>query len=52
MEIIAFIITVIAGFLGSLILGSILNWPNAGAIIAIATMGSIILWTIDQPNNK
>jgi hypothetical protein len=39
----AVICTIFAGFLGSGILGNLLNWPDAGAICAIATMGAFIL---------
>lgn len=46
MEIVSFIITIIVGFAGTAIFGSWLNWPDAGAIFAIATMGSILLWNI------
>ena len=43
MEIIAALVTIIAGFLGDSLLGTRLNWPGAGAIIAIAVMGMFIL---------
>ena len=39
----AVICTIFAGFLGSGILGNLLNWPDAGAVCAIATMGAFIL---------
>ena len=39
----AVICTIFAGLLGSAILGNLLNWPDAGAICAIATMGAFIL---------
>ncbi len=41
--IMAVICTLVAGYLGSGILGNLLNWPDAGAICAIATMGAFIL---------
>ena len=46
MEIIAAIVTIIAGFLGASILGLALNWPDAG--VAIAVMGAFILKKIDR----
>lgn len=51
MIILAFIVTVIAGFLSSGFLGSQMNWPDAGAIVAIAVMGSFILWTLRHPRD-
>ena len=39
----AVLCTIFAGLLGSAILGNLLNWPDAGAICAIATMGAFIL---------
>lgn len=48
MEIIAAVVTIIAGFLGAGILGLTLNWPDAGAVIAIAVMGAFILKKIDN----
>jgi hypothetical protein len=48
MEIIAAIATIIAGFLGASILGLALNWPDAGAVVAIAVMGAFILKKIDR----
>lgn len=43
MEVLAFAATVIIGVMGSSIFGNLLNWPDAGAIFAIATMGVLIL---------
>ena len=43
MEIFAFGVTVIAGYFGAALLGDTMNWPDAGAIVAIATMGAFIL---------
>lgn len=42
MEVLSFIITVIVGFIID-ILCIKYNMPNAGAIVAVATMGAIIL---------
>lgn len=47
MEILAAVVTIIAGFLGAGLLGLTLNWPNAGAVVAIAVMGAFILKKID-----
>ena len=46
----AVICTILVGFLGSGILGNLLNWPDAGAICAIATMGAFILHTCMTKN--
>lgn len=46
MELLLFIITVIVGYLGAGIFGNLLNWPDAGAVFAIATVGAVLLWTI------
>lgn len=46
MELLAFIVTIIVGFVATAIFGSWLNWPDAGAVFSIATIGSILLWTI------
>lgn len=46
MEIIAFAVTIIAGYLGAAIVGSAMNWPDAGAITAIAVMGVFIMRSI------
>ncbi len=46
MEIISFILTVVVGFAAAGVFSDWLNWPDAGAVFAIATIGSIILWNI------
>lgn len=46
-ELIVFAVTVLAGYLGS-ILGVALGWPDAGAVFAIATIGTVILWKIND----
>lgn len=40
----AFVITVLVGFLTDSIFAS-WNWPDAGSIFAIATMGAFLLWS-------
>lgn len=52
MEIGAAIVTIIVGFLGTGVIGASMNWPDAGAIFAIATMGAFILRAIRHPKNK
>ena len=39
----AFLVTVVVGYLGSATLGVAMNWPDAGAIFAVAAMGCFIL---------
>ena len=52
MEVLAFIGTVLAGFFGASIFGNLLNWPDAGAVFAIATMGTFILRAIRNSREK
>lgn len=52
MEIIMALITFIAGNLGSGLLGSSMDWPDAGAIVAISVMGAFILRRLKQNNKK
>ena len=52
MECFAFLLTILMGFLGSVFLGPLFNWTDAGAIIAIATVGSILLWAIKHLEHK
>ena len=52
MEIVAAIVTIIVGFLGTGFIGASMNWPDAGAIFAIATMGASILRAIRHPKDK
>lgn len=37
------LLTLLAGFLGDLFIGDLLQWPNAGAVTAVAVMGAFIL---------
>ena len=39
----AFFIVFVAGFVGSLILVQALNWPDAGTVTAIAALGGLLL---------
>lgn len=52
MPIFAFFITILVGFFGTGIFGNWLNWPDAGAVFAIATMGAFILWTLREKKQK
>ncbi len=47
-----FFVTVLVGFFGAGIFGNWLNWPDAGAVFAIATMGAFILWTLREKKNN
>ena len=46
------ILTVIIGYAGDALLGSFLNWPGAGVVCAIATVGAFILWELDRKKNQ
>jgi hypothetical protein len=35
--------TLLAGFLGDVLIGGLLHWYNAGAVTAIAVMGAFIM---------
>lgn len=52
MPIFAFFITILVGFFGAGIFGSWLNWPDAGAVFAVATMGAFILWALREKKQK
>lgn len=43
MGIIAFIVTAVAGYLGSALFYEWMNWPQAGPVFAVAVMGCFIL---------
>lgn len=51
MEFIAAIITFIAGYLGAT-MGAVMNWPDAGAIVAITVMGFFILKRMKKTSKK
>ena len=44
----AVITTIVVGFLGSTFLGVLLNWPDAGAVCAIAAMGCFVFPAIED----
>ena len=49
---IAFLATVVVGYFGSATLGAAMNWPDAGAIFAVATMGCFILRAVHQAKSS
>lgn len=51
-ELIVFAITVLVGFFGSAVAGAALNWPDAGAIFAIAAVGTIIFRKMNDLEKK
>ena len=42
------LLTVIVGYAGDAILGNFLNWPGAGVVCAIATVGAFLLRKMDK----
>ena len=51
MDIVTFVIAVVLGYLGIVIFGSLLNWPDAGAVFAIAFVGARIVKILKQKSN-
>lgn len=47
----AFVITIFVGWLTSVICENLL-WPQLGSIVAIATMGTFILYAIEKLKNS
>lgn len=43
-----FIITLVLGYMGTIIIGNMLNIPDAGSILSIAFIGSHIIKRIDD----
>lgn len=52
MDIITFVIAIVAGYLGTSIFGNLMNWPDVGAIFAIAFVGARIVKKLDQKRNS
>ena len=50
MDIRTFAATLVIGFLGAGVLGDLLNWPDAGAVLAIAFVGARIIWELQKKN--
>ena len=48
MPIFAFFVTIFVGFFADSIFYNWMNWPDAGAVFAVATMGAFILWTLRE----
>ena len=48
MPIFAFFVTILVGFFAAGIFGNWMNWPDAGAVSTVATMGAFILWTLRE----
>ena len=48
MPIFAFFVTIFVGLYATGIFGSWINWPEAGPVFAIATMGAFILWALRE----
>ena len=48
MPVFAFFVTILVGFFAAGIFGNWMNWPDAGAVFAVATMGAFILWTLRE----
>lgn len=43
MAIFVFFVTIFVGFFGTGIFGNLLNWPDAGAVFAIAAVGAFLM---------
>ena len=48
MPIFAFFVTIFVGFFADSIFYNWMNWPGAGAVFAVATMGAFLLWTLRE----
>ena len=48
MPIFAFFVTILVGFFAAGLFGNWMNWPDAGAVFAVATMGALILWVLQE----
>lgn len=42
------LLTVIIGYSGDALLGNFLNWPGAGVVCSIATIGAFLLREMDK----
>lgn len=50
-ELAAFLVTIAAGYLADVVFAA-WNWPDVGAIFAIAAMGSFLLWAVRHPKGQ
>ena len=48
MPIFASFVTIFVGLFSTAIFGNWINWPEAGAVFAVATMGAFILWALRE----
>ena len=44
----AVLATIAVGYLGVALIGGPMNWPDAGAVFAVATMGAFLLHAIEK----
>jgi hypothetical protein len=51
-KIIAVVVTIIIGYLGTSLGDAFINWPQLGPIAAIATMGIFILNAIEHKKDE
>ncbi|MCI8331585.1 MAG: hypothetical protein HFE78_01985 [Clostridiales bacterium] len=49
--ILAAIITIFVAYMAESFIGAGMNWPGAGAVFAIATMGFFIIWSNQTDND-
>ena len=52
MEIIAFFITIVVGVFSEVTIGTSWNMHGIGGILAVAVMGTFILWSIRHKKEK
>jgi small basic protein len=51
-QVIAVVVTIIMGYLGTALGDAFINWPQLGPIAAIATMGIFILNAIERQKDE
>ena len=51
MPVFAFIVTIAMGIFVDGFIGIPMNWPNAGTVVAVATMGLFVLWAVRHPKS-
>ena len=49
---VSMLLTVVGGFLAAGTIGNAMNWPDAGAVFAVAIMGACILAELRRKNKK
>lgn len=50
LTVIAFIVTIVVGYLVDCFLAYSWDWPDMGTVFAVATMGAFLLWQIQRKN--